>query len=82
MLGNVFPCVVPVQIFAAEYFKHNEGSVIKSEDAAYVLAFAIMMLHTDLHHPAVRHHMTVQQWLSMNRGKICLQTLLVVLDTF
>ena len=79
MLCNVFAFVVLVQIFAAEYFKHNEGGVIKSGDAAYVLAFAVMMLHTDLHNPAVRHHMTVQQWLSMNRGEIRPPMLLVVL---
>lgn len=67
---DTLPAVTSDQIFAAEYFKHNDSGVIKSEDAAYVLAFATMMVHTDLHNPAVRRHMTVPQWLSMNRGMV------------
>ena len=62
------------QVFAGEYYRHNECGIINSEDAAYVLAFATMMVHTDLHNPAVRRHMTKTDWLRMNRGKnICLK---------
>ena len=57
-----------MQVFASEYYKHNAGDIIKSEDAAYVLSFAIMMLHTDLHNPSVKRHMTKKDWLRMNRG--------------
>ena len=57
------------QVFASEYYKHNQSNVIKSEDAAYILSFAIMMLHTDLHNPSIKKHMTKEEWIRMNRGR-------------
>ena len=58
-----------MEIFALEYFKHNkENGSVKSEDAAYILSFAIMMLHTALHNPSVKHKTTKREWVSMNRG--------------
>ena len=57
------------QVFAGEYYHSNkDGGIIKSEDAAYVLSFAIMMLHTDLHNPSVKRHMSKNDWIKMNRG--------------
>ena len=59
-----------MEVFALEYFKHNMGtSPVKSEDAAYMLSFAIMMLHTSLHNPSVRMRTSKKQWVSMNRGR-------------
>ena len=59
-----------LQVFAGEYYHSNkDDGIIKSEDAAYVLSFAIMMLHTDLHNPSIKRHMTKKDWLNMNRGK-------------
>lgn len=57
-----------MQAFALEYYKQNrdEGN-IKSEDAAYMLSFAIMMLHTSLHNPSVKKRTSKKQWISMNR---------------
>jgi hypothetical protein len=57
-----------MQIFALEYYRFNREGEIRSEDAAYILAFAIMMLHTSLHNPAVKRRTTKKQWVSMNRG--------------
>ena len=57
------------QAFALEYYRNNPEGAIKSEDGAYMLSFAIMMLHTSLHNPSVRHRTTTQQWVSMNRGE-------------
>ena len=56
------------QMFALEFFRFNKEGLIKSEDAAYILAFAIMMLHTSLHNPSVKNRTTKKQWVSMNRG--------------
>ena len=58
-----------MEVFAVEYYKGNKdvGS-IRSEDAAYMLSFAIMMLHTSLHNPSVRSRISKQQWVTMNRG--------------
>lgn len=56
-----------MQTFAAQYFKSNLG-LMENEDAAYVLSFAIMMLHTSLHNPSVKHKTSLEQWVTMNRG--------------
>ena len=37
-------------------------------DAAYVMAFSLMMLNTDLHNPAVRAKMSLEQFVDNNRG--------------
>uniref|UniRef100_A0A0M3JHS0 SEC7 domain-containing protein n=1 Tax=Anisakis simplex TaxID=6269 RepID=A0A0M3JHS0_ANISI len=39
-----------------------------SADTAYVLAYSIIMLTTDLHSPQVRNKMTKEQYIAMNRG--------------
>ena len=72
-LLNGTPACSP-QIFAAEYVKANRG-VFETEDAAYILSFSIMMLHTSLHNPYVKHRTSKEQWLKMNRGG-CGQTYL------
>ena len=56
-----------MQTFAAEYFKANTD-IVENEDAAYILSFAIMMLHTSLHNPSVKHKTSIEQWITMNRG--------------
>ncbi len=58
-----------MEVFALEYHKHNTSlGMFKSEDGAYILSFAIMMLHTSLHNPSVKLRTSRKQWLSMNRG--------------
>ena len=37
-------------------------------DTAYVLSYAIIMLHTSLHNPSVKDKPTVERFISMNRG--------------
>lgn len=58
-----------MQKFAERFFSEN-GTKYKfaNADAVYVLSFAIVMLATDLHSPAVKDKMTKQQWRSMQRG--------------
>ena len=63
------PPLHSLKVFALEYFKQETDGLIKSEDGAYMLSFAIMMLHTSLHNPSVRHRTTKKQWVSMNRGE-------------
>jgi golgi-specific brefeldin A-resistance guanine nucleotide exchange factor 1 len=41
-------------IFSAKYHKGCERDEIKTEDAVYLLAFAIIMLNTDQHNPTVK----------------------------
>uniref|UniRef100_A0A8C5WI18 ARF guanine nucleotide exchange factor 2 n=1 Tax=Leptobrachium leishanense TaxID=445787 RepID=A0A8C5WI18_9ANUR len=55
--------------FAARYLECNQRQTLfASADTAYVLAFSIIMLTTDLHSPQVKNKMTKEQYIKMNRG--------------
>uniref|UniRef100_A0A8C5K947 ADP ribosylation factor guanine nucleotide exchange factor 2 n=1 Tax=Jaculus jaculus TaxID=51337 RepID=A0A8C5K947_JACJA len=55
--------------FAARYIECNPGQTLfASADTAYVLAYSIIMLTTDLHSPQVKNKMTKEQYIKMNRG--------------
>ena len=42
--------------------------IFASADTAYVLAYSIIMLTTDLHSSNVKNKMTKEQYIKMNRG--------------
>ncbi|CBY35510.1 unnamed protein product [Oikopleura dioica] len=46
----------------------SENATFASADAAYVLAYSIIMLTTDLHSAQVKKKMTVEDYIKMNRG--------------
>lgn len=55
--------------FAARYLECNQRQTLfASADTAYVLAYSIIMLTTDLHSPQVKNKMTKEQYIMMNRG--------------
>ncbi|KAK7060645.1 Brefeldin A-inhibited guanine nucleotide-exchange protein 1 [Halocaridina rubra] len=55
--------------FASRYCECNTSlGLFASADAAYVLAYSIIMLTTDLHSIQVKHKMTKEQYIKMNRG--------------
>ncbi|XP_054711883.1 brefeldin A-inhibited guanine nucleotide-exchange protein 1-like [Uloborus diversus] len=55
--------------FAARYCETNvNNGLFASADTAYVLAYSIIMLTTDLHSPQVKNKMTKEQYIKMNRG--------------
>ncbi|XP_059144360.1 brefeldin A-inhibited guanine nucleotide-exchange protein 1-like isoform X2 [Physella acuta] len=57
--------------FASRYYECNkELEIFASADTAYVLAFSVIMLTTDLHNPQVKpsSKMTKEQYIKMNRG--------------
>lgn len=55
--------------FASRYCENNPNlGIFASADTAYVLAYSIIMLTTDLHSPQVRNKMTKEQYIRMNRG--------------
>jgi hypothetical protein len=58
-----------METFAARWFEGNTDK-IKTQDTAFILAFSIIMLNTDLHNPNIRadRKMTVEQYIKMNRG--------------
>ncbi|XP_076061678.1 cytohesin-1-like isoform X2 [Oratosquilla oratoria] len=53
--------------FAHRYCELNP-SIFKNPDTCFVLSFAIIMLNTSLHNPAVKDKQTLEQFISMNRG--------------
>ncbi|GAB6029023.1 Brefeldin A-inhibited guanine nucleotide-exchange protein 1 [Chamberlinius hualienensis] len=55
--------------FASRYCECNPNlGLFASADTAYVLAYSIIMLTTDLHSPQVKNKMTKEQYIKMNRG--------------
>ncbi|GMH75449.1 hypothetical protein TL16_g06769 [Triparma laevis f. inornata] len=55
--------------FAERYSKQNP-QVFASADTAFILAFSIIMLNTDLHNPSIKEErrMTVEGFIRNNRG--------------
>eukprot|EP01128_Nolandella_sp_AFSM9_P008432 TRINITY_DN511_c1_g1_i3.p1 TRINITY_DN511_c1_g1~~TRINITY_DN511_c1_g1_i3.p1 ORF type:complete len:646 (+),score=161.96 TRINITY_DN511_c1_g1_i3:93-2030(+) len=58
-----------MEVFAIEFLAQNPG-VFPDEDVAFVLSFAIIMLNTDAHNPAIaeKDKMTKPQFVRNNRG--------------
>lgn len=55
--------------FASRYFQTNMNKgLFTSADTAYVLAYSIIMLTTDLHSPQVKRKMTKEDYIKLNRG--------------
>ncbi|MCL4139921.1 UNVERIFIED_CONTAM: hypothetical protein GTU68_053228 [Idotea baltica] len=53
--------------FAHRYCELNP-SIFKHPDTCFVLSFAIIMLNTSLHNPAVKEKQSLDQFINMNRG--------------
>ncbi|XP_015794593.1 brefeldin A-inhibited guanine nucleotide-exchange protein 1 [Tetranychus urticae] len=55
--------------FASRYCECNPNDTLfASADTAYVLAYSIIILTTDLHSSQVKNKMTKEQYIRMNRG--------------
>lgn len=55
--------------FASRYFQANINKCLFTcADTAYVLAYSIIMLTTDLHNPQVKRKMTKEDYIKLNRG--------------
>lgn len=55
--------------FASRYFQTNMNKgLFTSADTAYVLAYSIIMLTTDLHSAQVKRKMTKEDYIKLNRG--------------
>jgi len=62
-----------MQRFANQFHKDNSKSVFEDPDAVYMLAFATILLNTDLHHPYIKPTMTKSKFAKslykINNGK-------------
>lgn len=52
----------------AERFLLNNPKAFSNADCAYVLAYSVIMLNTDLHNPQIKKRMTKNEFLKNNRG--------------
>lgn len=54
-----------MECFAQRYFEVNAG-VFPHQDNAYLLAFSLIMLNTDLHNPSIKTKITKEQFIKNN----------------
>ena len=52
----------------AERYTHSNPNIFANADTAYVLAYSIILLNTDLHNPQVKKRMTLDDFVKNNRG--------------
>ena len=53
--------------FGTKYYSENP-QFFSCADTVYVLAYSALMLHTDAHHPTIKKHMTLQEFIKNNNG--------------
>jgi hypothetical protein len=53
--------------FGSKFYNDNTD-LFSCADTVYVLAFSTLMLHTDAHHPNVKQRMTLDEFLTNNKG--------------
>ena len=58
-----------METFAGRWYEGNSEKM-KHQDTAFIVAFSIIMLNTDLHNDNIKpeRKMTVEQYINMNRG--------------
>lgn len=55
-----------MQTFGKRYYEQNSNGGLKSADAAYVLAFSVIMLNTDLHNTQNKKKMSLKDFSRIN----------------
>jgi Sec7-like guanine-nucleotide exchange factor len=63
-----------MEAFGKEYYRQAKGGVKvgNNEDSFFILAFAVIMLNSDLHNPSVKRRMSCQQFRRNLEGAITL----------
>ena len=56
-----------LQAFALQYYRNNP-TLLAHADVVHTLAFSLIMLNTDAHNDQIRNKMTLEQFISNNRG--------------
>lgn len=57
-----------MQVFGQRYYEQMPDAGLKNADAAYVLAFSVIMLNTDLHNTQNKRKMTFDDFARINRS--------------
>lgn len=65
--GEASPIGRITEVFSAHFVSFDPPE-IANEDAAYVLAYSVIMLNTDLHNPQNRKRMTIEDYSKNLRG--------------
>lgn len=68
--GEAQPIARITEVFAdAYYFAQTDKTIVRSQDAAYVLAYSVIMLNTDQHNPQnVKNRMKLEDYRKNLRG--------------
>lgn len=53
--------------FSSKFYNDNTN-LFSCAETVYVLAFSVLMLHTDAHHPTIKKHMTLPEFITNNKG--------------
>ena len=53
--------------FGTKFYNDNQ-ELFSCAETVYVLAFSALMLHTDAHHPTIKKHMTLPEFIANNKG--------------
>jgi hypothetical protein len=62
-----------MEAFAKSYFEQNQGNPdfpFQKQDDVFILAFAIIMLNTDLHNPSIKNKMKVEAFQNQLKDNI------------
>jgi len=61
-----------LKVFGQRYYATNPSSLLSNVDTIFILAFAIIMLNTDLHSRNIKpeRKMRLEQFIKNLRGKI------------
>ena len=52
----------------AKHYCHQNPNLFDETDTCYILSFSIIMLNTTLHNPNVKKKISMEQFVSQNRG--------------
>ena len=58
-----------LESFSNKYFYDNKNSFFPNSDCVFYLAYAIMILQTELHNPNVKNKMTMERFMKIFEGK-------------
>ena len=73
---HVFNCSLPGEAMQidrimeafAKHYCHQNPNLFDETDTCYILSFSIIMLNTTLHNPNVKKKISMDQFVSQNRG--------------
>ncbi|KAJ3695042.1 hypothetical protein LUZ60_000419 [Juncus effusus] len=57
-----------LEVFSEKFYEQQTSGIFADKDAVFVLCYSLIMLNTDQHNPQVKKKMTLEEFISNNRG--------------